>query len=256
MSFINRFRRFMLVSSNVKRYGLYAIGELLLVVLGILIAIQINDWRNEREDRLLETYYFNRMMSDMDESTEDLEEAMKSATMRVKLGRKILLLCGESSFDIQDVGMDSLDYGPFNRLFPEELSEISKDLSLLKYIQVFDARKAGFTEVISTGNLSVIQDKEIRAEIVSFYNQLEDWQELNSSFRSAGQRYLTQLENAGIGQIDLDPQEVILEKVKSSPGLIAVIKSNMALSKEQTMFYGVMTQFIQEFKDKLGQNRP
>ena len=246
----------MAASENFKKYGLYAIGELCLVVFGILIAIQINEWKNEREDRVLETYYFNRMISDMDENIQDLEEAIQSSKMRINIGWTILQRCEESYFEEEAYRIDTIDFGAFNQLFPKECTHLSKELSLLKFIQVFDVRKAGFSEVISTGNLSVIQDKDIRAEIVSFYNQLEDWQELNSSFRAAGQRYLTQLENAGIGQIDMDPEKIILEKVKASPGLVASIKSNLALSKEQAMFYGAAVHFIREFQERIEQYRP
>ena len=38
-------------SNNVERYLLYAVGEIALVVIGILIAVQINNWNNDRINR-------------------------------------------------------------------------------------------------------------------------------------------------------------------------------------------------------------
>ena len=58
LSFFRKIRRQLLLNSKIARYILYAFGEIILVVVGILIAIQINDWN--RENKLLkdeqETY--------------------------------------------------------------------------------------------------------------------------------------------------------------------------------------------------------
>ena len=52
MKFFTKSRRKILVENRFSKYLIYAIGEILLVVVGILIAIRINDWN--RESILLE----------------------------------------------------------------------------------------------------------------------------------------------------------------------------------------------------------
>lgn len=46
------------------KYFKYAIGEILLVVIGILIALQINNWNENRKDRLKERLYLNELNQD------------------------------------------------------------------------------------------------------------------------------------------------------------------------------------------------
>ena len=41
-------RRILLNEGNLKRYLFYALGEILLVVIGILIAVQLNNWNQKR----------------------------------------------------------------------------------------------------------------------------------------------------------------------------------------------------------------
>jgi hypothetical protein len=41
-------------SGNARRYTIYALGEIALVVIGILIALQINNWNTDNKDRLEE----------------------------------------------------------------------------------------------------------------------------------------------------------------------------------------------------------
>ena len=54
IKFFRKIRQRLLAEGNLKRYLLYAIGEILLVVIGILIALQINTWNEWRKDRIKE----------------------------------------------------------------------------------------------------------------------------------------------------------------------------------------------------------
>ena len=47
------------------KYSRYAIGEIVLVVIGILIALQVNDWNKERINRIEENTYLNRLVQNL-----------------------------------------------------------------------------------------------------------------------------------------------------------------------------------------------
>ena len=61
-------------------YLKYALGEIVLVVVGILIALQINDWYQERLDRQTEREYLVSMKRDLAEDTRELREAIEGNT--------------------------------------------------------------------------------------------------------------------------------------------------------------------------------
>ena len=54
LTFFRRIRQTLLESGHTRKYALYAISEIALVVIGILIALQINNWNQNRLDRLNE----------------------------------------------------------------------------------------------------------------------------------------------------------------------------------------------------------
>ncbi len=61
IKFFRRIRQSLLSENKVSKYFLYAIGEIVLVVIGILIALQINNWNNDRTDNLKEKAILNEL---------------------------------------------------------------------------------------------------------------------------------------------------------------------------------------------------
>ncbi|MBU2928160.1 DUF6090 family protein [Winogradskyella psychrotolerans] len=51
--------------NKTSKYFKYAIGEIVLVVIGILIALQINNWNQSRKENILAKNYYNRLLSDL-----------------------------------------------------------------------------------------------------------------------------------------------------------------------------------------------
>lgn len=58
IKFFRKIRQKILVENKFSKYLAYAFGEILLVVLGILIALQVNTWNQNRQRSELEKRYF------------------------------------------------------------------------------------------------------------------------------------------------------------------------------------------------------
>jgi hypothetical protein len=64
----------MIKENRASKYLLYAIGEIVLVVIGILIALQINNWNEERKSHSQEVALLNQLQSEFESNQDQLEE--------------------------------------------------------------------------------------------------------------------------------------------------------------------------------------
>ena len=71
LAFLRKARKSLTQSAPTRKYVVYAIGETLLVVIGILIALQVNNWNEERKRAILER---NLLLELKDNLTHDLSD--------------------------------------------------------------------------------------------------------------------------------------------------------------------------------------
>lgn len=61
MKLFRKLRQTLIKEGNLKRYSLYAIGEILLVMIGISLAFQVNNWNDRRIKQASEVRYYENI---------------------------------------------------------------------------------------------------------------------------------------------------------------------------------------------------
>jgi len=72
LRFFRKIRQRLLTDNKFSKYLLYAIGEILLVVIGILIALQIDNWNENRKTRALELKTLKELRADLLQTRDDI----------------------------------------------------------------------------------------------------------------------------------------------------------------------------------------
>ena len=72
ISFFRRIRQKLFDTGNIKKYLLYAFGEIILVVIGILIAVQINNWNESKKLEEKKQQYYDQLLSDIATDTTNI----------------------------------------------------------------------------------------------------------------------------------------------------------------------------------------
>ncbi|MDU8887223.1 DUF6090 family protein [Yeosuana sp. MJ-SS3] len=142
------------MENKTSKYFKYAIGEIILVVIGILIALQINNWNKQRKDNKLEAEYYCRLLEDIEQDKQQINQLKLFADNRLKASNEALRL-------LQQESPNSIDVGKQNSL---AIKAIYFD---------FKPNNTAFEDLKSGAKLSVIKDKDIIKSLNIYYNNIE-----------------------------------------------------------------------------------
>jgi len=150
LRFFRTLRQRFLTENRFSKYVLYAVGEILLVVIGILIALQINAWNQDRMDRKIESQYYMRFLEDV-LLDEELIRTQIEETNRRLLGANRL--------------PGSLQRGSRN------MDEIATDLTEAINQSSFKIHptQTTFEDIKSSGNVHLIKDLELKKILEGYY---------------------------------------------------------------------------------------
>lgn len=90
LKFFKKIRRKLLSESKFNKYLVYAAGEIILVVIGILIALQFNDWSKEKERNILEHRILSEMHTNLKMDSVDMEGNIERNTKVLNSAQAIL----------------------------------------------------------------------------------------------------------------------------------------------------------------------
>lgn len=90
IKFFRRIRQNLLSENKFSKYLIYAIGEILLVVIGILIALQINTWNDGRKGKAKEVETLRQLNVDLRNNQKELSSVVYYIKKSNTAGEKIL----------------------------------------------------------------------------------------------------------------------------------------------------------------------
>lgn len=85
ITLFRRIRQKLIDSGSVTKYLLYATGEILLVVVGILIALQVNNWNEERKDEAIVDEIKSAILTDLKSDLIKIDSSLSEVSMSIGL---------------------------------------------------------------------------------------------------------------------------------------------------------------------------
>ncbi|MFH4966592.1 DUF6090 family protein [Gaetbulibacter sp. M240] len=90
IKFFRKIRQNLLMENKTGKYFKYAIGEIVLVVIGILIALSINNWNEERKERIKEQIILKQLQEDYQANLAQLEQKIETRKKILTSGFRLL----------------------------------------------------------------------------------------------------------------------------------------------------------------------
>jgi hypothetical protein len=149
LKFFRTIRKKLIEEDNVRKYLLYAVGEILLVVIGILIALQINNWNEAQKDRASEVDILHNLKEELIRNKDELEIYQQ---IHLEGYQKGLFLLSLFASDVSAIPQSRLD----------------SSLASIESGYTFEAIDGYIESIIVSGNINLIQNVELKSLLTSF----------------------------------------------------------------------------------------
>ena len=162
------------------QYSRYAIGEIVLVVIGILIALQINNWNEDQKDETETLNYLTNLIEALNDDIASFEANISFNKTRLKGIFYILEHAGLNTqtfteLEWVDVSVNDNAHQIWKGPFPDSLNRKFTDLAFSMLGRGFGGislNKSVINELYSTGSFSNIQNPNLKAMIGNYYSFL------------------------------------------------------------------------------------
>ena len=152
IKFFRKIRQNLLAEGKTGKYINYAIGEIVLVVIGILIALSINNWNESRKNKLTESEYYCKLLADFELDRQNIAVLYEESEHKIEISKRLLL----------------------------ELNNKNKDKSYLlnNYLQglrtnAFVSSKVAMTDIVSSGKLNLLTNDSLKNDLLRYYGELD-----------------------------------------------------------------------------------
>ncbi len=234
LKFFRRIRQNLLSENKFSKYLLYAIGEIILVVIGILIALQINNWNEEQKLLSNEKETIASLKLEFQKNLVELDAHIKDTKAIINAGKVLL----------NHIGPD-YEFG--------SLKSVDSLISMTPRMAVWDPSLYTLSDIKNSGKLSNLSNEELKVKLIaweSFYSNLLDWGDF---FVDNGSKYFDYLiTNSTLRNLnDFGPIRLGASKFKNSNEKLLKTATFESILSNRVTLNSFMLQYYLEAKEHL-----
>jgi hypothetical protein len=164
IKFFRHIRKSYFIENKTGKYFKYAIGEIILVVLGILIALQINNWNERKKESLKEQTFLKEINLDFKSNKTQIDSIMSYNKVSLHAGSRLLEII--RTFDLKNPQRndsnthlaDSMKF--YNRLVWRNKS--------------FNPKNGAVEALLNSSSFDLIKNDTLRRNLISWKDILGD----------------------------------------------------------------------------------
>ncbi len=150
LGFLRRIRRSLIEEGQLRKYLVYAVGEILLVMIGILLALQVNNWNEGKKNRALESEYLQRIAVDLKITEQSVDDKLKHWQTSAEATDFLLASLADPSLEVSSI-------------------HLAIALRRMAAIQLPASINTTYNDLQSTGNIRLLRDRTVREGIAQLY---------------------------------------------------------------------------------------
>jgi len=154
IKFFRKIRHKMLTENKFSKYLLYAVGEIILVVIGILIALAINNWKENQKLLIQEITYLNNLRDDLETQINMLDVYIDYENIIIDHSNDIV-----KHYELN---------GGFN-----DMDSIFPKLNDLTTRWTFTNTNTTLLQLLNSNQINIIQNTYLKEELITFNQQID-----------------------------------------------------------------------------------
>ena len=183
IKFFRKIRQQLLSENNFNKYLIYAIGEIVLVVIGILIALSINNWNEDRKLIKAEKQLFENLLTSLKKDSAEIVRILPYQVNSVKQHNKFI------NSTAQEI---------INSSSEEQISEMLFDLWYGG--ASFFPKYGTYHSIISSKGIDIIKSESIKSKLIDLYDyQYKRYESIDKILDHRFQNILVPFLNGEIG---------------------------------------------------------
>ena len=202
------------------RYGF----ESLAVIVGILVAFSLDNWNERRKDAVLEKYYVQRLIEDLNADLTEIDTTVKYASEYIVIGNGILKFLGHDYLSDIRKSSNLITVAFIEQALVHYEKEISNEnlgssLGFLFDERIVDMHNFTYNELISTGNFEVIENPALRKNLSSYYLKFTAVIDIQDNLLAAIDEYNSILQENNIPMINSLSYEDLEIQLQTDEGM-------------------------------------
>ena len=208
IKFFRKIRQKLLSENKFSKYLIYAIGEIVLIVIGILIALQINTWNQNRLDNEKQQIILNKFLEDLNQDVSNLKNTMVNVEKKIRVAQNIY----NETFNGK-LSNDTINYIQFS-------SSIINPLTLKERNQEY---------------VNQINNLELRNSIIEYFYEEEEYEQHINSLNNLTDKIREFLGKNGAQKLDYIYSKNSLDEIFSQTNSIYNIEKVRELKNENDL---------------------
>jgi hypothetical protein len=151
IKFFRKIRQKMLTENKFSKYLIYAIGEIILVVIGILIALQVNNWNEGKKIEQEQLLFLNTLKKDLNNDLEQLDQIL--AFQQEKL---------DTINALKDEMLSTNNFNEIERLFAKNQTTSNS---------TYFPNTGSYTTAVSSGKIANLNPSDLKVAITNLYER-------------------------------------------------------------------------------------
>jgi len=186
------------------KFGRNFAGEFVVIVLGVLAALAVESWSEDRNERTLEEDYLSRLIVDLGRDLQQIGQARWASFAQARATTTLLFAIDDPlAGEIPDFteSIKSIDFTvPATEVIDN--TTMGGLVWMAKRSRSFSPSQATYDEMLATGRLLVIDDERLRTAVINYYSLTDGLSEMGEWIYEATTKLEEVLRPTGFNAFD------------------------------------------------------